>query len=124
MTKAGAGTFDLVAELALQNGQWGWLNQQSGFVDLEGGFQPKLLSRLKPWIRAGYCWGSGDADPNDGKHQTFVQLLPTSRPDAHCPFYDMMNNVDRFAMLTLRPHRRIAIKTEAHMMRLASGNDL
>jgi hypothetical protein len=36
----------------------------------------------------------------------------------------MMNNVDRFAMLTLRPHKRATFKTEAHMLRLASGKHL
>jgi hypothetical protein len=36
----------------------------------------------------------------------------------------MMNTVDRFAMPTVRPHKRMAFKTEARMPRLASRNDL
>jgi Alginate export len=124
LLKTTAGTLDFVGEFALQNGSWGSLQQRAGMVDLEGGFQPAILGRLKPWIRGGYYFGSGDKDPNDGKHGTFFQLLPTTRPYAQFPFYDMMNNVDRFAMLTLRPHKRITIKTEEHWLRLASRNDL
>jgi hypothetical protein len=93
-------------------------------VDLEAGFQPNILPRLKPWIRGGCYYGSGDKDPNDSKHGTFFQLLPRARPYAQFPFYDMMNTVDRFAMLTLRLHRRVTFKTEEHMLRLASRNDL
>ena len=124
VTKTPVGTLDLLGEFALQGGAWGTLTQRSGMVDLEGGFQPKIFTRLNFWIRGGYYYGSGDKDPNDGKHGTFFQLLPTARPYAQFPFYDMMNNVDRFAMLTLRPHKRITFKTEEHMLRLASRNDL
>jgi hypothetical protein len=93
-------------------------------VDLEAGFQPKILRGLKPWVRGGYYFGPGDNNPNDETHGTFFQLLPTARPYALFPFYNMMNNVDRFAMLVIRPHKRITFKTEEHMLRLASGNDL
>jgi len=124
VTKTPIGSIDLLGEFALQNGKWGALDQRAGMVDLEAGFQPNILPRLKPWIRGGYYYGSGDKDPNDSKHGTFFQLLPTARPYAQFPFYDMMNNVDRFAMLTLRPHQRISFKTEEHMLRLASRNDL
>jgi hypothetical protein len=36
----------------------------------------------------------------------------------------MMNNVDRFGMLALRPHPRLAIRSEVHLLRLASRGDL
>jgi hypothetical protein len=123
-TRTRAGTLDLMGEFALQAGRWGVLTQRAGMFDLEGGYQPKILTRVKPWLRAGYYYGSGDKDPNDGKHGTFFQLLPTARPYARFPFYDMENNIDRFAMLTLRPHRRVTFKSEVHSLRLANHNDL
>ena len=123
-TKTAAGTFDVMGEFALQNGKWGRQQHRAGMADVEGGFQPKLLPKLKPWLRAGYYYGSGDNDPNDNKHQTFFQILPTARPFARFPFFDMENNVDRFAMLTLRPHPRFTFKTEAHSLSLANGRDL
>ncbi|MGH9720872.1 MAG: hypothetical protein ACRD8O_11720 [Bryobacteraceae bacterium] len=43
-------------------------------VDIEGGIQPKILPRLKPWLRAGYYYGSGDGDAGDRKHGTFFQI--------------------------------------------------
>jgi hypothetical protein len=124
VTKTPIGAIDLLGEFALQNGAWGNQAQRAGMVDLEGGFQPKLLLALQPWVRGGYYFGSGDKNPNDGTHGTFFQLLPTARPYALFPFYNMMNNVDRFAMLVLHPHRRITFKTEEHMLRLASSRDL
>jgi len=124
VTKTRAGSLDLVAEMALQNGDWGVLKQRAAMFDLETGFQPNLLRRLRPWLRGGFYFGSGDKDPTDRTHGTFFQLLPTARPYAQFPFYDMMNNVDRFAILTLRPHKRITVKTEAHALRLASSHDL
>jgi hypothetical protein len=36
----------------------------------------------------------------------------------------MQNNVDRFAMLTLKPHPRVTFHNEVHSLRLASHNDL
>ncbi len=119
-----AGVFDVMGEGALQFGDWGVQQQRAGMADVEAGFQPKVWDRLKPWIRAGYYYGSGDKNPNDGTHGTFFQLMPTARAFARFPFFDMENNIDRFAMLTLRPHPLVTVHTEAHSLRLASGTDL
>lgn len=124
VTKTAAGPIDLMGEFALQTGDWGVLTQRAGMFDVEGGYQPRILTRLKPWLRAGYYYGSGDRNPNDDKHGAFFQILPTARPYARFPFFDMQNNVDRFAMLTLRPHSRFTFHNEIHSLRLASHNDL
>ncbi len=122
--KTAAGTFDVMGEGAFQFGDWGVQRQRASMGDLEAGFQPKILPRLKPWIRGGYSYGSGDNKPNDNTHGTFFQLMPTARAYARFPFFDMENNVDRFGILTLVPHRRLTVHTEAHSLRLASGADL
>ena len=124
VTRTSAGTIDLMGEFALQTGRWGVLDHRAGMVDVEAGYQPKVLPQIKPWIRGGYYYGSGDGDPNDGKHGTFFQILPTARPFAKFPFYDMENNIDRFGMVTLRPHPRITLKSEVHSLSLANRNDL
>src|SRR5258706_3620609 len=77
VTKTGIGALDLVGEFVVQSGKWGRLDHRAGMFDIEAGFQPMILKRLNPWIRGGYTFGSGDKDPNDGKHGTFFQLLPT-----------------------------------------------
>jgi hypothetical protein len=75
-------------------------------------------------VRAGYHRGSGDNDPLDDKHGTFFQILPTPRPYARFPFFDLLNNEDLMGMLILRPHKAVSIRTEVHGLRLASGSDL
>jgi hypothetical protein len=119
-----SGTIDLLLWGAAQTGRWGEQRQRAGSLDVEGGFQPKILPKLKPWIRAGYNWNSGDSNPNDDTHGTFFQLLPTPRPYARMPFFNMMNNTDAFGALILRPHPKLAVSSEFHSLRLSNANDL
>jgi hypothetical protein len=118
------GTTDLVLWTALQIGRWGDLDQRAAAFDVEAGLQPPILKPLKPWIRFGYTYGSGDGDPKDGTHGTFFQLLPTPRQFALFPFYNMMNNEDLFGIVILRPWKPLTLKHESHWLRLASKNDL
>jgi hypothetical protein len=120
----GAGTIDGLAWAAFQTGRWGTQTQRAWAFDVEGGFQPALLKILKPWIRAGYTAGSGDGNPNDNKHDTFFQILPTPRPYARLPFFNMMNTEDAFGALVLRPHAKVTISSEYHSLRLTNPSDL
>jgi hypothetical protein len=123
VTETAKGDFDFLVIGAGQFGRWGMLDHRAGMIDLEAGFQPKILPRLKPWLRAGYYYGTGDGDPSDGKHTTFFQILPTARPFARFPFFDMMNNEDFLGMVTVRPHKKLVLKSEYHSLRLANRND-
>lgn len=126
----GAGTYDLLLWGAAQTGRWGVQRQRAAALDVEGGFQPNILPKLKPllklkpWLRGGYSWGSGDKNPNDNTHGTFFQLLPTPRPYAQFPFFNMMNNEDAFGILTLRPHAKVTVASQFHSLRLSNANDL
>ena len=119
-----AGTFDALGWGAFQTGRWGIETQRAYAWDLEAGFQPKRWKSVKPWLRGGFTLGSGDANPKDNVHGTFFQLLPTPRPYARFPFYNMMNTEDRFGALILRPHRQITLSSEFHALRLTNANDL
>ena len=119
-----AGTIDLLAWGVAQTGSWGRLAQRAYAVDFEGGFQPKILRRLKPWVRGGYTLGSGDGNPNDRTHGTFFQILPTPRPFARFPFFNMENNRDIMGALIFRPHQNISTSSEFHALALANANDL
>jgi hypothetical protein len=121
--ETGPGTIDLLFWGAVQTGRWGVETQRAGAFDAEGGFQPKILSRLRPWLRGGYTYGSGDGNPNDNRHETFFQILPTPRPYARFPFFNMMNTEDRFAILMLRPHPKVTVSSEFHALRLSDAND-
>jgi hypothetical protein len=121
---AGApGKFDFLVWGAFQNGSWGHLRQRAGSFVGEFGWQPPVPS-LKPWLSAGYSYGSGDGNPNDSVHGTFFQVLPTSRLYARMPFYNMENNEDFYGSLNLRPHQKLAMRSELHLLRLATSNDL
>jgi hypothetical protein len=119
-----AGTIDALGWAAAQTGRWGTQTQRAYAFDVEGGFQPAVLPHLKPWVRGGYTFGSGDGNPNDGKHETFFQILPTPRIYARFPFFNMMNTEDAYGDLILRPHKKVTISSEFHSLRLSSPNDL
>jgi len=119
-----AGTIDLLGWGAAQTGRWGTQTQLAYALDFEAGIQPKLLPRLKPWLRGGFTVGSGDGNPGDSRHGTFFQVLPTPRPYARFPFFNMMNTEDRFGALILRPHAKITVSSEFHALRLSNRNDL
>ena len=118
-----AGQFDFLLWGAVQNGSWGMLTQRAGAFVAEGGWQPRV-SQIKPWLRAGYSYGSGDSDPADGTHKTFFQVLPTPRPYARFPFYNMMNNEDFFGSATFRLPHSFVLRSELHALRVANRNDL
>ena len=118
------GTIDALGWGAVQTGRWGTQTQLAYALDFEAGFQPRVLKRLKPWIRGGFTIGSGDGNPGDTRHGTFFQLLPTPRPYARFPFFNMMNTEDRFGSLILRPHAKVTVSSEFHALRLSNANDL
>ena len=120
---ATAGKFDFLVWGVLQTGSWGLQSDRAGAFVGEFGWQPPV-GHLAPWISAGYSYGSGDSNPNDNKHSTFSQLLPTPRVYARFPFYDMQNNKDLYATLNLHPHRQVSLRTEVHGLSLAAPNDL
>jgi len=120
---ATAGKFDFLVWGVLQGGSWGTLTQRAGAFVGEAGWQPAVRI-LKPWISAGYSYGSGDGNPNDSRHGTFFQVLTTPRQYARFPFYNMMNNEDAYGTLNLRPASKLGLRSEVHALRLASASDL
>jgi hypothetical protein len=119
-----AGTIDLVAWGAAQTGSWGTLSQRATAGTLEAGIQPKVLPKVRPWLRGGYYYGSGDGNPNDRTNGTFFALLPTPRAYARFPFFNEMNNKDGFVEIIMRPSKTVTLRTDVHHLSLASKNDL
>jgi hypothetical protein len=117
------GKFDFLIWGALQNGSWGNLTQRASAFVGEAGWQP-VIPFLNPWFRTGYSFGSGDSNPTDDCHGTFFQILPTPRPYARFPFYNMTNNEDFFGSATFRLPHSFVFRSEVHSLRLANANDL
>lgn len=123
-TETAAGTFDALVWGVGQIGSWGRLRHRATAFAAEAGWQPRALISVKPWIRGGYNRGSGDGDPNDARHTTFFQVLPTPRVYARFPFFNLMNIQDRFIELVLRPAPSLPIRADVHALGLADSNDL
>jgi hypothetical protein len=69
-------------------------------------------------------FGSGDDDPSDGDHGTFVNLLPTNH--AYYGLVDqfaMQNLVDWFAQIDWRPFPKLGLSFFAHRFWLADRQD-
>lgn len=122
--KTAMGTFDVLGWGALQYGSWGVQSDRAYAYVAEAGWQPPVLKALKPWLRGGIDYGSGDKHPNDSVHATFFQILPTARVFARFPIYNMMNMRDAFAELALRPSKKLMLRSDMHSLQLASANDL
>jgi alginate export protein len=118
-----AGTVDLLLWGVAQTGRWGIQDHRAHAFAAEGGFQPRM-TKWRPWLRAGYFESSGDGKPNDNVHESFFNLMPSPRPFARFPFFNLMNDRDVNAALISRPHGRVTISNEFHALRLSSNNDL
>jgi hypothetical protein len=119
----GPGQFDFLFWGVLQNGRWGELGQSSGAAALEGGYRVGKAPKA-PWFRGGWLRTTGDNNPNDNKHNTFFQVLPTPRQYARTPFYNMMNSTDSFIQLIENPVKQVAVRSDLHWLQLTSGRDL
>jgi hypothetical protein len=118
-----SGPVDLLLWGALQTGSWGTLDHAASALALELGLQPRL-GTLASWLRLGFFRGSGDGDPADGEHDTFFQVLPTPRPYARFPFYNLSNTTEVFATAALRPHKLALVRAGARRLRLSESADL
>ena len=122
--RSSSGTFDLLGWGALQNGSWGELKRRPCAASIEGGWQPAFASRLRPWIRGGFDYSSGDGNATDNTHGTFFAILPTPRVYARFPFFNSMNDTDLFEEIMLRPTKSLTVRSDIHGLWLSSKNDL
>lgn len=121
--RAAGNSFDLLLWGVLQRGNWGVLRQKSDAYALEGGWQPPV-PYVRPWLRGGLDYGSGDHNSRDNVHGTFFQILPTGRQYARFPFFNEMNLRDEFGELILRPAKALTLRADVHGLALANKNDL
>lgn len=119
----GGGRGDLLLWGAWQFGRWGRLRQRAAAAAFELGFRPGASERA-PWIRAGLFHSSGDRSGTDRDHNTFFQVLPTPRPYARFPFFNLMNLEEAFLSLRLAPLRPLALRSDLHLLRLSATEDL
>jgi len=117
-----SGELDVVLWGAGELGDWYGQSQRAASVAIEAGHRWTNTS-LRPWIRGGYSYASGDRDPLDNHHGTFFQMLPSSRKYALSAAYTHMNLRDAFVQAWIEP-ARFSARVEAHRLDLASAADL
>lgn len=123
-TPTSVGTFDLLGWGAFQDGAWGELTQRAGAGSGEIGWQPNFAGRVRPWLRGGIDYSSGDGNAADGTHGTFFAILPTPRVYARFPFFNSMNLTDVFEEVMLRPTKALTVRSDVHGLWLSNRNDL
>lgn len=117
-----SGELDTVAWVAGQLGDWYGQPHRAVSVAAEIGHH-WTTARMRPWLRAGYLYASGDRDPFDNRHGTFFQMLPSSRKYALSSVYAQMNLSDLFIQLLAEPGR-FKTRLDLHRVSLARGADL
>jgi hypothetical protein len=101
-----------------QVGSWFGQTHRAFTVDAEAG-QQWMDAPGQPWLRAGYTWASGDADPLDGTHGTFFPMLPTVRRYAQTATYSQMNHTDLFVQALIRPTGSLGLRADVIRPRAA-----
>lgn len=117
------GKWDALLWGAWQFGDYGHLDHKAYAFALEAGHR-WTKTPWRPWLRVGYFAGTGDDNPNDGKHETFFQIIPTPRIYARFPIYNLMNNRDLFGQLMLTLNARTSLRLDYHRLWLTEGADL
>jgi hypothetical protein len=117
------GKWDLLVWGAQQIGHWGVLNHWANSGTFELGWRPPV-PKIHPWLRAGAFFASGDSNPNDNRHTTFFQPLPSEYQFARLPFYTLQNTEDYTGQVILQPTHKLLLRSEIHKVKLHSANDL
>ena len=122
ITPTPGGELDTVFWGAAETGTWYGQPHRAASIAAEIGHRWTRVPG-QPWLRAGYLWASGDGDPDDGRHGTFFQMLPSSRKYALSSTYAQMNLSDAFLQAWFEP-RGLKTRIEVHALGLASAGDL
>ena len=99
------------------------LDHEAYAVVAQGGytFQQAWAS---PRLGLEYAHGSGDSNPQDGKHTTFENLFPTNHKFyGYMDFFSLQNLHDVRAIFQLKPHARLSLALEGHAFLLADTGD-
>lgn len=92
------------------------LAAQGGYTFTESWSTPRLALE--------YAYGSGDNNPQDGKHGTFENLFPTNHKFyGYADYFSLQNLHDVRPMLTLKPTPRVSLALEGHLFWLANTSD-
>jgi hypothetical protein len=98
-----------------QQGQWGLSRQDAYAAVAEAGIKHPAFSGW--WLRAGAGHFSGDTNPNDNKHQSWMPQISPPRLLFRTPVVTQSNLNDLYAM-AIKRNKKETIRLEAHSYRL------
>ena len=104
------GKFDFFVWGAIQTGAWGRLAQRAGAFVGEFGWQPPVKT-LKPWLSAGYSYGSGDGNSSDsvrGTSSKSFRLRASMRALRSTTWRTTKTSTDRSIFVPIRSSRSAA----------------
>ncbi|HYG23504.1 MAG TPA: alginate export family protein [Verrucomicrobiae bacterium] len=123
------GNFDYTVEGAYQFGNWQQtltsdnLDHEAFAVVANLGYTFAECAAT-PRLALEYAFGSGDSDPNDGRHETFDNLFPTNHKFyGYMDFFSWQNLHDVRAILSIKPLPRLSLAVEGHLFWLADTRD-
>jgi hypothetical protein len=117
-----AGDLDVVGWFAGEFGDWYGQVHRAASVVAEVGYV-WTRARMRPWLRGGYLFASGDGDASDSRHTTFFQMLPSSPKYALSAVYTHMNLRDAYVQAFFEPGRGVKARVEVHRLDLARPQD-
>jgi len=99
------------------------LNQLAYATHIEGGY---TLSKIdfKPRFALGFDYASGDGNPNDNEHNTFVNLYPTNHKFyGAMDFLSWQNLIDPYLKASVLPLKGLSISATYNAFWLANTSD-
>ncbi len=120
--KAVLGSFDVTAEAAFQSGDWSeGVTQSANAFAVRAGYK---LGVMGARIGVEYDHGSGDDDPSDSEHKTFVFPYHTNHGKyGYMDYFSWGNMNDIQLNLSAKPAENVIVKLDFHSFTLAEGND-
>ncbi len=98
-----------------QQGQWGLSRHDAYAAVVEAGIKHSAFAGW--WLRAGAGHFSGDGNPDDNKHQSWMPQISPPRLLFRTPVVTMSNLNDLYAM-AIKRNKKETIRLEAHSYRL------
>lgn len=90
---------------------------------IEGGYT-FAKTELKPRLALGFDYGSGDSNPNDKEHNTFVNLYPTNHKFyGAMDFLSWQNLLDPYFKATITPAKGLSVALTYNVFWLATASD-
>ena len=119
-----AESIDTMLWFSFQTGKWGTLDQKAlAFIGRSA--TSFWRAPWKPWLRAGIAYASGDGDPDDSYNGTFFNMVPTNHKwYGYMDTTALSNLVDVYTQMLFKPHQRLNIILDGHLLWLASDDEV